>query len=141
MKKLLLILLCLPMIGFGQCISGDCENGYGKYITSDDIIYKGEWKDGKCHGLGRMTFPSGNKYVGEYKDDKKHGQGTMTWANGNIDEGKWKDDKMHGQGTMTFASGEKVVGEFREGSPWNITSYDKERKILSKWVNGELLEE
>tara|TARA_B100000900_G_scaffold366503_1_gene342425 strand:- start:189 stop:344 length:156 start_codon:yes stop_codon:yes gene_type:complete len=31
MKKLLLILLCLPMIGFGQCISGDCENGYGTF--------------------------------------------------------------------------------------------------------------
>jgi hypothetical protein len=74
MKNLLLILLFLPLIGFGQCISGDCENGYGKFITDSDIIYKGEWKDGNCHGLGTMSFPSGSKYVGEFKDSVRHGQ-------------------------------------------------------------------
>ena len=34
MKKLLLILL-MPMIGFGQCIKGDCENGLGLYFWPD----------------------------------------------------------------------------------------------------------
>jgi len=36
MKKLL---LCVPLIGFGQeCISGDCENGYGTYVYSVDLL-------------------------------------------------------------------------------------------------------
>ena len=36
MKKLLLILLCVPLIGLGQCVSGDCENGYGTYNLAPD---------------------------------------------------------------------------------------------------------
>ena len=53
MRKLSLLLFIVPIIGFGQCISGDCENGYGTYI------YSGEWE--------------GQKYVGEWKYGKLHG--------------------------------------------------------------------
>ena len=42
MKKLLLILLCLPMIGFGQCLDGDCVNGYGTYIYFEGDKYVGD---------------------------------------------------------------------------------------------------
>ena len=68
MKKLLLVLLALPFIGFGQCISGDCDNGYGTY-----------------------TWPSGSKYVGQWKDNMFHGQVTYTFANGTIQKGQWID--------------------------------------------------
>ena len=57
MKKLLLILLCLPLIGVAQCVSGDCENGYGKFIWGNNInsnlmSFEGQWKDGLKHGRG-----------------------------------------------------------------------------------------
>jgi len=97
MKNLLLILLFLPLIGFGQCISGVCENGYGTYTYSGEWEgqkYVGEWKDGNCHGLGTMSFPSGSKYVGEWMDDKKHGQGTYTLANGEVTEELWKEGEF-----------------------------------------------
>jgi len=74
MKKLLLILLCLPMIGFGQYISGDCKNGYGTY-----------------------TWTSGDKYVGEFKDGKKHGKGTYTFASGKVKKGLWENGKFIGE--------------------------------------------
>ena len=51
-------------------------------------------------------------------------------------EGEWKDDKKHGQGTHTFPDGGKLVGEFRENDPWNITDYDKNGNIKVKYVNG-----
>ena len=89
MKKLLLILLCLPIIGFGQCVSGDCENGYGTY-----------------------TFGDGENYVGQWKDDKKSGQGTYTYANGDKYVGEYKDGEINGQGTYTMANGDKYVGEY-----------------------------
>ena len=74
MKKLLLLLMIVPMIGFGQCISGDCENGYGTY-----------------------TYENGEKYVGEYKDNKMHGQGTFTDADGTIEKGLWGNDEFIGE--------------------------------------------
>jgi len=69
MKKLLLILLCLPMIGFGQCVSGDCENGQGTYIYGTTQEYEGEWKDGLRHGFGKNTFPNGTVKEGLWEND------------------------------------------------------------------------
>ena len=85
MKKLLVILLCLPMIGFGQCTSGDCQNGYGVF-TSEEGTYKGYWKDGKVHGEGVFK---GSKYFydGEYVNGKKYGQGKKTYTNGTVEQG------------------------------------------------------
>ena len=45
MKKILLILLCFPMIGIGQCIKGDCENGcnaIAEYTTQNGRTAKYE---------------------------------------------------------------------------------------------------
>jgi len=41
-----------------------------------DGKYEGEYKDGKQHGQGTETYPSGSKYVGEFKDGTFHGLGT-----------------------------------------------------------------
>ena len=92
MKKLLLILLCLPMIGFGQCISGDCEDGYGTY-----------------------TWADGDKYVGEYKDGNKSGQGTQTYYDGAKYQGEWKKGEKNGFGIYTFSDGSQWAGEFKDG--------------------------
>jgi len=90
MKKLLFILLCFPLIGFGQCISGDCENGYGVYIRSGSK-YEGELKDGMKDGNGTFTWADGTKYIGEFKDNKQNGQGTYTTADGTVYKGIWEN--------------------------------------------------
>jgi len=77
MKKLLLILLCLPMIGFGQeteCISVDCENEQGT-----------------------MTWLSVSKFVGEFMNGKFYGQRTYTYASGTIEKGLCENDVFLGE--------------------------------------------
>jgi hypothetical protein len=59
MKKLLLILLCVPLIGIGLCISGDCNNGYGTYIWNNGDKYIGYSMNNMCHGQGIATFVDG----------------------------------------------------------------------------------
>ncbi len=78
----LLILIFLPFIGFGHCISGDCQNGYGTY-TSQEGTYKVDWKYGDQHGEGTFIEKSGGKYVGECKNSKEHGLGTHTFSASN----------------------------------------------------------
>jgi hypothetical protein len=95
MKKLLLILLCVPLIGIGQgswpenneCISGNCDNGYGKYIfwregavESDQIIYEGGFKNGKFDGKGNITCNFG-AFEGDIGDFFVYG----SWKNGKLD--------------------------------------------------------
>ena len=127
MKKLLLVLLCLPFIGFGQTqyIS------YDQYKTVSKLYfeYLKVWEDlaldffseiqcisGNCkNGQGTYTWANGNKYVGEWKDGLMHGQGTYTWTGGNKYVGEYKNDLHHGQGTFTWADGTVIEGLWKNG--------------------------
>jgi hypothetical protein len=60
------------------------------------------------------------KYFGEIVGLKPHGKGTTTYPNGF----KSGDEKV------------ELVGEWKEGEPWNITRYNKSGEITGKWANG-----
>ena len=65
------------------------------------------------------------KYFGEIVGLKPHGKGTTTYPNG-------------------FKSGDgkvELVGEWKEGEPWDITRYNKSGEITAKWVNGTMVDE
>ena len=96
MKNLLLVLLVLPMIGFGQrvCISGNCVNGQGTCTWPSGDKYVGEFVNENRTGQGTYTWADGDKYVGEFKDGKKNGQGTLTYADGTIKKGLWENDRF-----------------------------------------------
>lgn len=132
MKKLLLVLLCLPIIGFGQCENRCNEiinytnakysgcineegkpNGYGKIIFNDKQSYTGCWKNGRKEGQGSYTYADGENYSGEYKDGVFHGQGTYTWSDGGKYVGGWKDGKKNGQGIYTYADGNVWIGKWK----------------------------
>ena len=52
--------------GGGQtgCISGDCENGHGTYLSVGGAIYVGEFQNGEIHGQGVCYYADGSKYQG-----------------------------------------------------------------------------
>jgi hypothetical protein len=108
MKKLLLVLLALPLLF--SC-GGSLEQDLNKEIT-DAML------DDGYTGKGTYTLADGSKYVGEFKDDMYNGQGTYTWGKGEWEGDKYvgafKDDMMHGQGTYTTPDGDKYVGEFKD---------------------------
>ena len=83
-----------------------------------------------------MTYPDGRKFVGDLKDGEPIGLGTYTWSNGDEYVGKFKDGKKHGQGTYIKPEGRKYVGEWKDGERWKGTLYDKEGKIIGKFMNG-----
>jgi hypothetical protein len=108
------------------------ENGNEAYHSK----YEGEIENGKPNGQGRSIYPDGSMYLGEYKDGKFHGQGTFIWNDGYYHEGEFMDGTPNGQGTETLPNGQ-LVGEYKDGKPWNVKGYDKERNINMKWVNGK----
>ena len=139
MKKLLLILLCVPLIGFGQ----DIDIDYGEN-TPDSILWNGgfdirdRWYppdslciSGDCeNGVGIFYFKESeewfgerayvidaSKYIGEWKNKKKNGIGAYvyfdeTGAISNIYIGEWKDGLRHGKGTYTLADGTVESGQW-----------------------------
>jgi len=143
MKKLLLILLCLPMIGFGQiskntkeCISGDCVNGYGKIVLNpgkypgdfingipngngrlelnEGNIYVGAFKKGTANGIGILYYSNGDKYEGQFKNGKEDGIGTLTYVRGKVYEGYFLFGLKNGDGAETDVNGDRYIGSFKE---------------------------
>ena len=112
------------------------ENGEEDYR----VKYVGKIGNMKPKGQGTITSPDGDKYEGEFKNGKKHGQGTDIFPDGSKYLGEFKDGSWEGQGTFTFSDGRKGVGEFRNDRPWNIIDYDKDGKIIGRYVNGEYIE-
>ena len=47
-----------------------------------------------------------------------------------------KNGLPSGQGTYTIPEMEKIIGEFKEGKPWNIIVFDSKQNIIGMWLNG-----
>ena len=77
MKELLLILLCLPVIGFGQATIKDGEDVLKEkdgILDEDFCTYTGSYKDGRSHGEGEDICEYYH-YIGEWKNGIQHGEG------------------------------------------------------------------
>jgi hypothetical protein len=84
------------------------------YLKFVDVGYKGEFWEGKMHGIGKYSYDNGNLYEGEWRDDKRHGQGKFITATGGLYEGEWKDDMMHGPGKLAYPNGNVYEGEWKD---------------------------
>ena len=75
MKKTILLFL-VSLSGFAQCLSGDCQNGFGKF-NFGFAIYEGNFVSGKPNGQGTMDYGGGEKFVGNFKDGQEDGAGKL----------------------------------------------------------------
>lgn len=50
-------------------------NGYGKYYLNNNLIYDGQFKEGKYHGLGKEYKGNNVEYIGEFNYKKRKGYG------------------------------------------------------------------
>jgi hypothetical protein len=154
-KRLLLylysfyLLLFLGVLSFylfnpfdNECVRGNCKDGFAVYFFHSGIKYEGNWKNGKRHGKGTLTYPDGSKYEGEWKNNKMEGYGVKTYANSNLYKymGDWRNGKKQGQGTQIYINGEQYAGEWRNGEMHGRGIYvaANGRKISGKRKDGIL---
>ena len=137
MKKTILLFL-VSLSGFAQCLSGDCQNGFGKF-NFGFAIYEGNFVSGKPNGQGTMDYGGGEKFVGNFKDGQEDGAGklyknniplTVTYINGKVKyrqvvtviggnapvvKGCVKGDCYNGFGIIKYDSGNSFEGIFKYG--------------------------
>jgi len=89
-------IISAAILGLLLVSCGPPQDSHGTHESDDRTKYVGEFKDGRSHGQGTLTFPNGGKYVGEFKDGGPHGQGTVTSADGEKYVGEWKYAELHG---------------------------------------------
>ncbi|MBK8464662.1 MAG: hypothetical protein IPL32_02420 [Chloracidobacterium sp.] len=122
-----------------KCLSGNCLNGFGKYLFANETIYEGNFVNGKANGTGKVTYKDGGSYVGDLVNGKMEGRGIFLYANGNTYDGGWVNNLKSGQGTQTLKqSGEVYVGQFagdkRNGK--GKATYKNGDIYDGDWVNG-----
>ena len=100
-----------------EMVKEECERILGKVETGV-----------KNRQKGVLFFREGNSGFGWYEDGDEEKDGKYV---GEIENGK-----PNGQGTHTYSNGEIYVGKWKGGSPWIGAKYNKNGKILGKWVNG-----
>jgi hypothetical protein len=95
-----------------NCVSGDCENGYGRYNDKYGV-YEGEWLDGKYNGNGLLLFSEGDIYKGEFKDGEFCGEGEYKSITNNWHyKGNWKKGKFSGKGIYVCPAGNTYNGDY-----------------------------
>ena len=94
MKHFILVILSISLANLltAQCISGDCNNGYGTYLYQDGTKYIGNFKDSKAHGQGACYYVSGDKdrYIGEWANHNYNGKGVLLMKSGEEKRGIWQ---------------------------------------------------
>lgn len=99
----------------GQCNGWGNAEGYAS--VQGRASYVGEFKDGKKHGNGVKTWPSGEQYIGQFRDDTKNGYGIYKWQpKGNARDiyvGQFLNDQRQGLGIYSWASGDVYRGEWQ----------------------------
>lgn len=93
-------------------------------------IREGEWVNGKMEGYGKRRNSDNKRwyksYEGEFKNGKFHGQGKMSAK-------KILTDDMARSPRLAKLRGLIFKGEFKNGRPWNLESFNEngERQSLS----------
>jgi hypothetical protein len=60
MKKLFqfltIMLLAFPAISYGQCLEGECSDGFGIYVFPEGGQYSGQFAGGEFTGKGNQAY-------------------------------------------------------------------------------------
>ena len=81
-------------------------NGKGKIIFHDGIYYIGQFKDNLRNGKGILYYKNGNiLYEGEFVNGKREGQGKYFDEFGTYYDGQWKNNLKNGQGKICLPNG------------------------------------
>ena len=145
----------------GKCDSGDCANGYGKYVWSNGNYHVGFWIDNKksgegiyhyangghlkgnfvndrLNGYGEEVKADGYKYVGQWKDGYYYGEGLLTWPNGETYMGGWDKNNKSGYGVYTYLKGAVHKGQYLDDKPHGPGEWTySDGKMIGEWVNGK----
>ena len=123
---------------FSQCISGNCNNGYGIKKYADGTIYIGNWWNTTPSGQGTLIWADGTIYVGHFNKGAYNGDGTL-FTSENLYIGEFNKNMPNGHGTLFMDSGDMYVGDFQEGYMTGKGFLQHKNGTIEEafWKNGE----
>ena len=118
---------------YGQCIKGNCHDGFGTNNWENGDSYEGQWKGGNPNGHGEFYWDNGDDYKGTFKDGKMSGYGRYRWKNGDWYKGEWKDAKMTGRGEYYWSKESATLeGNWQDDKITNVETQPSQEVPESK---------
>lgn len=120
-----------------QCLSGDCQNGFGSKIYPDSSRFDGNFEKGfKKNGI--YTYKSGDTYEGSFTNNLRDGFGIYSYKNGETFKGLFLKDKKE-YGTYHFKNNDIYTGSFENNLPngYGVMKYKSGKVIEGYWDKGK----
>jgi hypothetical protein len=90
-----------------NCISGNCNTGYGTFQFSSGNKYTGNFKDHRFEGEGVFLFANGDKFEGTFHNNEK-ASGTYQYYTKATYTGNYDSQGMEYNGVITSPQGFKI---------------------------------
>jgi hypothetical protein len=100
-----------------ECVYGDCEDGFGIYVSGSSWVYAGQWSDGSRNGYGEFYWlgsDRGHVYKGEFSYGYRDGNGAYFYPEGNRYYGEWEEGNRNGYGALFYSDGSVSVGTWSD---------------------------
>lgn len=101
---------------FAQCLSGNCDNGWGRHRDSKGRIYEGHFKNNKKEGKGTIVYSNGDRYEGGWKADLPEGFGIRFLPDGSAKGGAWEKGELVKPDNNIRRATECLSGNCKTGS-------------------------
>jgi hypothetical protein len=131
------ILLCLAFTTLSaQCLSGNCQNGMGKFRFQNGALYEGQMTYSKLNGIGKLRYANGDLYDGHWVMNQRHGKGVIKTHDGFTYEGNFVNNQLQGSIKVKDPKGGLFVGQWEAGKAVGSGQYttpDGQQKT-GKWI-------
>lgn len=99
-----------------ECLEGNCEDGYAKYMADDGTIYEHNFVNKMIEGELIKIKPDGVKLNIQYENGQPaYEPATITWPDGAVYQGYILEEVPNGEGTLTSADGSVHTGLWDRG--------------------------
>ena len=102
------------------------KNGIGKIynLKTNELIFEGEFLNGKKKGKGKEYYDGELIFEGEFLNGKRDGKGKEYYDGELIFEGEYLNGKRNGKGKEYYNNNElKFEGQYLDGKIWNGKGY------------------
>ena len=82
-------------------------------LNNEKFIYKGNLKDNKPFGEGKLIYNGIGIFKGKFNGDYHKGKGEILYDDGSSYKGEWENFKKQNYGVFTFQNFDRYEGEFQ----------------------------
>ncbi len=122
--------------GTSGCLIGNCYEGVGVYLWTNDDLYVGEWHNGNRSGYGRFDWADGSFYTGYFKDGLLHGRGYYSKSDNTVMDGNFENNVFIGKLADNTSSYTAPQNKPQSTQNYSAVEYDDVCSLLGAVINS-----